>query len=93
MKIQFLIDISNIEWYVLDKKQGDDKKEKEGFDLRGGELEKETEYHFGETTTQKIVKMHYNHPMDTIYIATENGNLYAFPFKAEVNAVNIFANE
>jgi len=81
-------DDDNIEWYVLDKKQGDDKKEKEGFDLRGssGELEKETEYHFGETTTQKIVKMHYNHIMDTIYIATENGNLYAFPFKAEVNA-------
>ena len=24
--------------------------------------------------------------MDTIYIATDNGNLYAFPFKAEVNA-------
>lgn len=23
--------------------------------------------------------------MDTIYIATDNGNLYAFPFKAEVN--------
>ncbi len=74
---------------MLDKKQGDEKRDKDGFAGQISEeiLEKETEYHFGQTTTQKIVRMQYNHQMDTIYISTENGNLYAFPFKAEVNAV------
>ena len=75
----------------MDKKSEDDKKDKDAFEPKETEekLEKETEYHFGETTTQKIVNMHYNHQMDIIYIATDNGNLYSFPFKAEINPVDI----
>lgn len=82
---------SNIEWYILDKKTSEDKKDRDGFDgqIGDGRLEKETEYHFGETTTQKIVKMIYNHQMESIYISTDNGNLYLFPFKAEIPPVII----
>ena len=61
---------SVIEWYILDPEEPEEK------------IELEKDYQF-ERSANKITVMSYNHNFEKIYIATEGGELFLFPVKAE----------